>query len=80
MNSPYIHELRRLMDTAKKVKFAQLVRESHSLEEAAEWVDVSIRTVQRERRRDEDFDHEVRLAQQASLDPLRLMENAARIH
>ena len=80
MNSPYIHERRRLMDTAKKVKFAQLVRESHSLEEAAEWVDVSIRTVQRERRRDEDFDHEVRLAQQASLDPLRLMENAARIH
>ena len=80
MNSPYIHERRRLMDTAKKVKFAQLVRESHSLEEAAEWVDVSIRTVQRERRRDEDFDHEVRLAQQASPDPLRLMENAARTH
>jgi len=68
------------MDTAKKVKFAQLVRESHSLEEAAEWIDVSIRTIQRERRRDEDFDHEVRLAQQASPDPLRLMENAARTH
>jgi hypothetical protein len=80
MNSPYIHERRRLLDTAKKVKFAQLVRESHSLEEAAEWIDVSIRTVQRERRRDEDFDHEVRLAQQASPDPLRLMENAARTH
>lgn len=80
MNSPYIHQRRRIMDTAKKVKFCQLVRESHSLEEAAEWVDVSIRTVQRERKRDEDFDHEIRLAQQATPDPLRLMENAARVH
>ena len=80
MNSPYIHERRRIMDPAKKVKFSQLVRESHSLEEAAEWLDVSIRTVQRERKRDEDFDHEVRLALQATPDPLRLMENAARTH
>jgi len=80
MNSPYIHERRRIMDPAKKVKFCQLIRESHSLEEAAEWVDVSIRTVQRERKRDEDFDHEIRLAQQATPDPLRLMENAARAH
>ena len=80
MNSPYIHERRRIMDPAKKVKFCQLIRESHSLEEAAEWVDVSIRTVQRERKRDEDFDHEIRLAQQATPDPLRLMENAARVH
>jgi hypothetical protein len=80
MNSPYLHERRRIMDPAKKVKFCQLVRESHSLEEAAEWVDVSIRTVQRERKRDEDFDHEIRLAQQATPDPLRLMENAARVH
>lgn len=80
MNSPYIHERRRIMDTAKKVKFCQLIRDSHSLEEAAEWVDVSIRTVQRERKRDEDFDHEIRLAQQATPDPLRLMQNAARAH
>ena len=80
MNSPYIHERRRIMDTAKKVKFCQLIRDSHSLEESAEWVDVSIRTVQRERKRDEDFDHEIRLAQQATPDPLRLMENAARAH
>ncbi|MBA4104936.1 MAG: hypothetical protein C0485_04180 [Pirellula sp.] len=80
MNSPYVHERRRIMDPAKKVKFSQLVRESHSLEEAAEWLDVSIRTVQRERKRDEDFDHEVRLALQATPDPLRLMENAARTH
>ena len=43
MNSPYIHERRRIMDPAKKVKFSQLVRESYSLEEAAEWLDVSIR-------------------------------------
>ena len=34
----------------------------------------------RERKRDEDFDHEIRLAQQATPDPLRLMENAARVH
>jgi hypothetical protein len=80
MNSPYIHERRRIMGPDKKVKFCQLVRESHSLEEAAEWIDVSIRTVQRERKRDEDFDHEVRLALQATPDPLRLMENAARVH
>jgi hypothetical protein len=80
MSKPFIRQRRRIMDTAKKVKFAQLVRESHSLEEAAEWVDVSIRTIQRERKRDEDFDHEVRLALQASPDPLRLMENAARVH
>jgi hypothetical protein len=58
MNSPYLHERRRILDPAKKVKFCQLVRESHSLEEAAEWVDVSIRTVQRERKRDEG-DHEI---------------------
>ncbi len=80
MNSPYIHERRRIMDTAKKVKFCQLVRESQTIEHAAEWVDVSIRTVQRERKRDEDFDHEVRLALQATPDPLTLMENAARVH
>ena len=80
MNSPYIHERRRIMDPAKKVKFCQLIRESQTIEHAAEWVDVSIRTVQRERKRDEDFDHEVRLALQATPDPLTLMENAARTH
>jgi len=80
MNSPYIHERRRIMDPAKKAKFSQLVRESQTIEHAAEWVDVSIRTVQRERKRDEDFDHEVRLALQATPDPLTLMENAARVH
>ena len=68
------------MDPAKKVKFCQLIRESQTIEHAAEWVDVSIRTVQRERKRDEDFDHEVRLALQATPDPLTLMENAARTH
>lgn len=78
MRSPYIHERRRIMDPAKKVKFCQLIRESHSLEEAAEWVDVSSRTAQWERKRDEDFDHEIHLAQQATHDPMRLMENAAR--
>jgi hypothetical protein len=80
MNSPYLHERRRIMDPAKKVKFCQLIRESQTIEHAAEWVDVSIRTIQRERKRDEDFDHEVRLALQATPDPLTLMENAARTH
>ena len=80
MNSPYIHERRRIMDPAKKAKFCQLIRESQTIEHAAEWLDVSIRTVQRERKRDEDFDHEVRLALQATPDPLTLMENAARTH
>ena len=42
---------------------------------AAESLDVSLRTVQRERRYDQDFDHEVRLALQQSPDPLKLMEH-----
>ncbi|MBL9162830.1 MAG: hypothetical protein JNL18_08870 [Planctomycetaceae bacterium] len=50
MNSPLIHERRRIMAPAKKVDFCQLIRESHSLEAATEWIDISIRTVQRERR------------------------------
>ncbi|MBL9163880.1 MAG: hypothetical protein JNL18_14205, partial [Planctomycetaceae bacterium] len=50
------------------------------VEQAAESLDVSLRTVQRERRYDQDFDHEVRLALQQSPDPLKLMEHAARTH
>lgn len=79
MNSTYVREHRRIMDPAKTVTFSQLRRESHSPEEAGEWIDVLLRTVQHERKRDEDFDHEVRFAQQASPDPLRLMENTARV-
>jgi hypothetical protein len=45
-----IHERRRIMAPAEKVDFCQLIRESHSLVAAAKWIDVSIRTVQRERR------------------------------
>lgn len=46
MNSPLIHERRRIMAPAKKVDFCQLIRECHSLVAAAKWIDVSIRTVQ----------------------------------
>ena len=41
---------------------------------------MSLRTVQRERKYDQDFDHEVRLALQSPPDPLKLMEHAARTH
>ncbi|WP_145430990.1 hypothetical protein [Lacipirellula limnantheis] len=50
MNSPLIHERRRIMAPAKKVDFCQLIHECHSLVAAAKWIDVSIRTVQRARR------------------------------
>jgi hypothetical protein len=76
----YTHGSSRIMTPARCEKFCALIAESHSQEEAAEAIGVSIRTIQRERKRDEDFDHEVRLALQKTPDPLKLMEQAARSH
>ena len=74
----YAH--RRIIDASKKDRFCELIRESYSLEEAAEQLDVSLRTVQRERQRDEAFDRDIRAAQQSHPNPLLLMESAARTH
>ncbi|WP_428307916.1 hypothetical protein [Lacipirellula sp.] len=71
---------RRIIDASKKERFCELVRDSYSLEEAAEQLDVSLRTVQRERQRDEAFDRDVRAAQQSHPNSLLLMESAARTH
>ena len=77
----HIRGRRRVLDDAKKARLCELIdQESYSVEQAAESLDVSLRTVQRERRHDQDFDHEVRLALQQSPDPLKLMEQAARTH
>lgn len=77
----HIRGRRRLLDDAKKARLCELIdQESYTVEQAAESLDVSLRTVQRERRRDQDFDHEVRLALQQPPDPLKLMEHAARTH
>lgn len=76
----YTHGSSRIMTPARCEKFCELIAESHSQEEAAEEIGVSIGTIQRERKRDEDFDHEVRLALQKTPDPLKLMEQAARSH
>lgn len=74
----YAH--RRIIDASKKERFCEFVRDSHSLEEAAEALDVSLRTVQRERQRDEAFDRDIRAAQESHPNPLKLMESAARTH
>src|SRR5690242_11478655 len=77
----HIRGRRRVLDEAKKARLCELIsQESYSVEQAAESLDVSLRTVQRERKYDQDFDHEVRLALQDPPDPLKLMEHAARTH
>ena len=76
----YIRGRSRILDPELKSKLCELVAESATIEEAAETLDVSLRTVQRERKGDEDFDHELRLALQAPPDPKKLMQNAARTH
>lgn len=80
MQHYYTHGSSRVMTPERCTKFCELISESHTIEEAAEAIGVSIRTIQRERKRDEDFDHEVRLALQKTPDPLKLMEQAARTH
>ena len=80
MYRPHIRGRNRVLDQQKKAKLCELVAESATIEEAAETLDVSVRTVQRERKEDEDFDHELRLSLQAAPDPLKLMQSAARTH
>jgi len=80
MQPYYTHGSSRIMTPARREKLCELLAQSHTLEEASEAIGVSIRTVQRERKRDEDFDHEVLLALQKTPDPLKLMEQAARTH
>jgi hypothetical protein len=80
MQPSYTHGSSRVMTPARRTKLCELIAESHTIEEASEAIGVSIRTVQRERKRDEDFDHEVLLALQKTPDPLKLMEQAARTH
>ena len=76
----HIHGRNRVLDQQMKVKLCELVAESATIEQAAETLDVAVRTVQRERKLDEDFDHELRLSLQAAPDPLKLMQSAARAH
>jgi len=77
----HIRGRRRVLDCEKKARLCELItQESYSVEQAAESLDVSLRTIQRERKYDQDFDHEVRLALQSPPDPLKLMEHAARTH
>ncbi|BBO33496.1 hypothetical protein [Lacipirellula parvula] len=80
MQRQYIRQRERVFTEEMKVKFCRLVRESYSLAEAAQGVGVTLRTVQRYRREEEDFDQEVRMAKLAKPDPLKLMESAARTH
>ena len=77
----HIRGRRRVLDCEKKARLCELIaHESYTVEQAAESLDVSLRTVQRERKYDQDFDHEVRLSLQSPPDPLKLMETAARTH
>jgi hypothetical protein len=77
----HIRGRRRVLDEAKQARLCELVaKESYSVEEAAESLDVSLRTVQRERRHNEDFDDELRLALQQKPNPRKLMVEAARTH
>ena len=80
MQRQYIRQRERVFTEAMKVKFCELVRQSYSLAEAAQGVGVTLRTVQRYRREEEDFDQEVRMAKLSKPDPLKLMESAARTH
>jgi hypothetical protein len=80
MQRQYIRQRERVFTEEMKVKFCELVRQSYSLAEAAQGVGVTLRTVQRYRREEEDFDQEVRMAKLSKPDPLKLMESAARTH
>ncbi|BBO33765.1 hypothetical protein [Lacipirellula parvula] len=80
MQRQYIRQRERVFTEEMKVKFCELVRKSYSLAEAAQGVGVTLRTVQRYRREEEDFDQEVRMAKLSKPDPLKLMESAARTH
>ena len=71
---------RRFFDDRRKGELRDLIERGASLEEAAEAMDVSLRTVQREMKLDDDFHHEVRLALRAAPEPEKLLKGHARTH
>ena len=62
MFAPHLRGRRRSLDQQKKVELCDLVHHGATVEEAADTIGVSLRTVQREAKLDEDFDHELKLA------------------
>ncbi len=77
---PQIRGRRRMLDPEKKVELCEHVAKGAPVEDAADTVGVSLRTVQRERRLDEDFDHELQLSLRQTPDPLKMMQAASRTH
>jgi hypothetical protein len=71
---------RRSLDRNKKTQICDAVARGATVVEAAAALSVSVRTVQREARRDPDFDQQLRQAHAATPDPLKLMQSAARTH
>jgi hypothetical protein len=72
---------RRALDRQKKQLFCDTVARGATMTEAAVALGVSLRTVQREARRDQQFDQALRDAHHApSADPLTLMKSHARRH
>lgn len=72
---------RRLLDAAKKTHLCELIaQENYSVAQAAEALAVSLRTVQRERNDDHEFDEKVRQALVQHPNPLKLLAEAAKTH
>ena len=71
---------RSILDDKMKAEICDRVNRGDTVVEAAEAVDVSLRTVQRAAVRDENFHHELKLALGGAPDPLKLMQTAARAH
>ena len=80
MQAAPIRQRSRLLTAGLKAQLCSLVAQSYTLESSADAIGVSLRTVQRERKLDDQFDRDVRRALGASPDPLKLMETAARTH
>jgi hypothetical protein len=71
----------RSLTLKKQQELLAHVAHGGTVEEAAQIVGVSLRTVQREAKDNEHFDHDLRLAEHtASADPEKLMQRAARSH
>jgi hypothetical protein len=71
---------RRTLDRNKKTLLCDAVSRGATLAHAAASLGVSIRTVQREARRDADFDQKLRQAHHDTPEPLAIMQSAARTH
>lgn len=72
---------KRKLDLAAQTLLCQLVAAGASIAAAADKVGVTLRTVQREVKDNEDFEHDLRLAEEAApVDPLKLMQAAAKAH